>query len=140
MIQVTPNISIDEDEFQEEFIHSSGPGGQNVNKVTSAVKLRFNVYSASLSEKVRQRLIKIAGNRVTQDGTIIIDARRFRSQSANRQAAIERLCELIRKADLEPQIRHKTRPTLTSKERRLDMKHQHSEIKKIRRHISDAQD
>jgi ribosome-associated protein len=140
MIQVTPNISIDESEFQEEFIRSSGPGGQNVNKVTSAVKLRFNVYSASLSEKVRQRLIKIAGNRVTQDGTIIIDARRFRSQSANRQAAIGRLCELIRKADLEPQIRYKTRPTLNSKERRLDMKHQHAEIKKIRRQISDAQD
>jgi ribosome-associated protein len=140
MIQVTPNISIDESEFQEEFIRSSGPGGQNVNKVTSAVELRFNVYSASLSEKVRQRLIKLAGNRMTQDGTIIIDARRFRSQSANRQAAIGRLCELIRKADLEPQIRYKTRPTLSSKKRRLDMKHQHSEIKKIRRQIPDAQD
>jgi ribosome-associated protein len=133
MIQITPAIAIDENELKEEFIRSSGPGGQNVNKVSSAVQLRFDIHSPSLPEEVRQRLIKLAKSRITEEGVLIIDARRFRSQPANRQAAIERLSDLIREAALEPQVRHKTRPTLASKQRRLETKHIRSRTKNLRR-------
>lgn len=139
MIQITPAIAIDDNEIQEEFIRSSGPGGQNVNKVSSAVQLRFNIYSPSLPEEVRLRLIKLAKGRINEEGALIIDARRFRSQPANRQAALNRLCELIREAAEEPRIRYKTRPTQASKHRRLETKHHRSETKNLRRPMS-AQD
>jgi ribosome-associated protein len=137
MIQVTPEIAIDESEIQEEFIRSSGPGGQNVNKVSSAVQLRFSIHSPSLPDEVRERLIKIAGGRINEEGVLIIDSRRFRSQPANRQAAVQRLCDLILEAAQEPRIRKKTRPTLASKNRRLEIKHQHSETKRLRRSSPD---
>jgi ribosome-associated protein len=133
MIHITPTITIDESEIQEIFVHASGPGGQNVNKVATTVQLRFDVAnSRSLPEEVRKRLISLAGNRITEDGILIIDARRFRTQGRNREDATDRLVELIRNAAQRPKIRRKTRPTLTSKIRRLDSKHRVAEIKRVR--------
>jgi len=134
MIHITSTISIGENELKEEFIRSSGPGGQNVNKVSTAVRLRFDALgSLSLSEPVRKRLKSLAGERMTKEGELIIDARRFRTQKANRDDAIKRMIELIRKAAKEPGIRHRTKPTYGSKLRRLDAKHHHTEIKQSRR-------
>jgi ribosome-associated protein len=136
MIQVTHNISIDDGEIQEEFIRSSGPGGQNVNKVATAVQLRFNVAnSPSLSDDVRQRLILLASSRITEDGILIINAQRFRTQRRNRQDAMERLVELIRKAAQKPKVRRKTRPTLASEMRRLETKQRRARTKKLRQSI-----
>src|SRR4030065_462651 len=115
MIQVTPGIAIDENEIHQEFIQTSGPGGQNVNKVATAVQLRFDVAnSPSLPYEVRERLLSLGGRRVTKEGVLIIDARRFRSQEVNRQDAMERLVELHRKAPQKPQTRRKTKPTRPS--------------------------
>ena len=137
MIHITRNIRIDEGEIQHEFIRSSGPGGQNVNKVATAVQLRFDVAnSLSLPDDVRIRLIRLAGRRISEDGILIIDARRFRTQERNRKDAIGRLVGLIRKAAEKPKTRLKTRPTLTSKRRRLQAKRRHSEIKRMRRAVS----
>lgn len=134
MIRITENISIKENEIQEEFILSSGPGGQNVNKVATAVKLRFDAaHSPSLPEEVRDRLMHLAGKRLTEEGVIVIDARRFRSQDRNRQDARERLAALIRQAVARPKPRRKTRPTAASQERRLEEKHRRSKIKRVRR-------
>ena len=134
MIPVTTSIALDENELRMDFIRASGPGGQNVNKVSTAVQLRFNAAgSPSLPDEVRQRLLSLAGSRITDKGELIIEARRFRTQAANRQDAIERLVQLIRQAAEKPAVRHATRPTLASKKRRLETKKRHSETKRLRR-------
>jgi ribosome-associated protein len=134
MIQVTRHIAIDEREIEQHFIRASGPGGQNVNKVATAVQIRFDVvHSRSLPDEVRRRLISLAGRRVTKDGILVIDARRFRTQERNRQDAIDRLLTLIRAAAVRPKRRRKTKPTLASKQRRLEAKRQRSVIKRGRR-------
>ncbi len=136
MIHITRTIAIDESEIQQEFIRASGPGGQNINKVATAVQLRFDVgNSPSLPDDVRERLIRLAGRRITGDGVLIIDARRFRMQERNRQDAIDRLVELIRKAAEKPKVRRRARPTLASKRRRLEAKRRRSETKRMRRSI-----
>ncbi len=133
MIHITRTITIDESEIQEYFVRASGPGGQNVNKVATTVQLRFDVASScSLPEEVRKRLISLAGNRITEDGILIFDARRFRTQGRNREDAIDRLVELIRNAAQRPKIRRKTRPTLASKIRRLESKRRSAESKRVR--------
>lgn len=136
MIRITPAIVIDESEIQEDFVRASGPGGQNVNKVATTVQLRFDVaHSRTLPEEVRGRLISLAGNRITEDGILIIDARRFRTQGRNREDATNRLVELIRKASERPKIRRRTRPTLASKLRRLESKRRSAESKRGRRPV-----
>jgi len=137
MLVITPTIAIDEDEIQLEFIRATGPGGQHVNKAATAVQLSFDVgNSPSLRDDVRERLIRLAGNRMAKDGTLIITARRFRSQERNRQDAINRLVKLIQEAAEEPKLRRKTKPTLTAKQRRLDTKRQRSQTKRLRRQVS----
>ena len=134
MIQITENISIDDNEIHEEFIRSSGPGGQNVNKVATAVQLRFSVRtSPALTDEVRERLVQLAGKRITENGEIIITAKRFRIQSKNREDALNRLIELIRKASRSPKSRRRRKSSFVSKQRRLDDKRKRSEIKKQRR-------
>lgn len=134
MIQVTSTIALDESELTLEFIRASGPGGQNVNKVATAVQLRFDVAnSPSLTDDVRERLMRLAGRRMTKDGVLIIEARRFRTQEQNQQDAIERLVELVRQAAKKPRVRRKTRPTLASRRRRLEAKRRRSQKKRLRR-------
>ena len=134
MIQVTPEISIRERELRLDFIRSSGPGGQNVNKVATAVQLRFDVFrSPSLPEDVRRRLVRIAGKKVSKEGVLLIDARRFRTQERNRQDAVDRLIQWVRRAAEKPKKRVKTKPTLSSRERRLEGKRQRSETKRLRK-------
>ena len=141
MIHVTQAIVIDEREIHLEFVRASGPGGQNVNKVATSVQLRFDVEnSPSLPEEVRHRMIRLAGKKITSDGVLIIEAKRFRTQEKNRQDAIDRLIKLIIKASEKPKSRHKTKPTLASKKRRLDTKRHRSQIKSRRGCIHDYDD
>lgn len=141
MIRVTGKITIDERELKEEFVRASGPGGQHVNKVATAVKLRFDAAnSPSLPDDVRVRLIRLAGRRVTEEGVIVIDARQFRSQERNRQDARERLAALIRKAAEKPKSRRKTRPTAASRKRRLEDKRRRGATKKSRGRVVEGAD
>jgi ribosome-associated protein len=122
-----------EKEVAFEYIRSSGPGGQNVNKVATAVQLRFDITrSLYLKEEIKARLVKLGGKRVTDDGVLIIEAHRFRTQEQNREDAIQRFDELVAKAGEKPKVRHKTKPTKASKEARLRGKKRRGEIKKIR--------
>lgn len=134
MLAITPTLAIDESEISEEFVRASGPGGQNVNKVETAVQLRFNVLtSPSLPEWVRQRLRQLAGNRMTDEGELIIEAKRFRSQLQNREDARQQLADLIRQATIRPKTRRKTKPTAASQQKRLERKRQRSATKQQRR-------
>jgi len=133
MIYIAPDISIPESEIIEQFIRSSGPGGQNVNKVATAVQLRFDVKnSPSLSQHVRSRLMALAGKRLTENGLLIIEARRNRTQEQNRKDALEKFRALLQKASQKPKKRQKTKPTQASRQRRLDTKHHRSKIKRDR--------
>jgi len=132
MLEITHPIKIDERELTFEYIRASGPGGQNVNKVATAVQLRFDVRASSLPDDVKARLTSIAGKRVTSDGVLLIEAKRFRTQEGNREDAIQTLVELVRKSTVKPKKRAKTKPTKASKEKRLKEKKQRGEIKKNR--------
>ncbi|MFZ9500151.1 MAG: alternative ribosome rescue aminoacyl-tRNA hydrolase ArfB [Beijerinckiaceae bacterium] len=133
MIRVTRSIVLDESELEERFVRASGPGGQNVNKVASAVQLRFDAArSPALPDDVRARLMEMAGSRLTREGVIVISADRFRTQERNRADALERLVELIRAAAVRPAVRRATRPTLASKRRRLESKQRRAQTKRDR--------
>jgi ribosome-associated protein len=129
MIHVTPAITIREQELDERFVRASGPGGQNVNKVASAVELRFDVGASSLDEDVKARLIALAGKRIISGGVLLIDSREHRTQAQNRAAARERLAELVRRAAARPKSRKRTRPTRAARERRLVAKVRRARVK-----------
>jgi ribosome-associated protein len=134
MIRITPSISIGEDELEEHFIRASGPGGQNVNKLASAVQLRFDVRgSPSLSDDVRTRLERLAGRRLTREGVLVINAQRHRTQERNREDARERLFDMIRRAAVAPRVRRATKPTAAARQHRLESKKRRAAIKGLRR-------
>jgi ribosome-associated protein len=138
MIAVTDRISLDESELEFEFVLASGPGGQNVNKVSTAVRLKFDVRrSPSLPDAVRARLERLCGKRLTQDGVLVIAAQRFRSQIRNREDAIDRLVALIREAATPPKPRRPTRPTQASRRKRLEAKARRADVKRGRSGIAE---
>jgi ribosome-associated protein len=141
MIPIAHGLDLNEEELQFEFMRASGPGGQNVNKVSTAVRLRFNAKaSASLPDEVRQRLLRLAGRKADAEGVITIAARAKRTQEANRREAVERLVELIQKACVRPRSRRASRPTLASRERRLETKRRQSQTKQRRRSLGAGDD
>ena len=141
MIRVTPDIEIPEEHIRMDYVHASGPGGQNVNKLATAAQLRFDVAGCpTLSQDVKERLISLAGRRVSRSGVLLINARRHRSQEKNRKDALRRLTEMIQLAARPPKTRRKTKPTAASRRRRLDAKRRRSQTKQLRRRVdtSDA--
>jgi len=132
MIEITPSFSIDDGELQFTFVRSSGPGGQNVNKVATATQLRFDLNQSTLPGEVKERLRQIAANKITTEGELIIEAKRFRTQEQNREDALNHFVELLRRAFERPKPRRKTKPTAASQQRRLKQKKQRGEIKKSR--------
>lgn len=136
MIQITSTLQIDESELQFDYVRASGPGGQNVNKVATAVQLRFNVNVSSLPESIKHQLAKLAGKRITSDGVLIIEAKKHRTQEQNREDAIRRFVELVRKSTIKPKSRIKTKPTRSSHEKRIKAKKQRGAIKKNRQNKS----
>ena len=140
MIRITDSIGIEERELDERFVRASGPGGQNVNKVSTAVELRFDVGASSLPSDVKQRLIALAGSRMTGDDVLLIDSREHRTQAMNREAARARLVALLQHAARRPKVRRATKPKRAAKEKRLETKRQRSEVKSLRgrgRHDTD---
>lgn len=139
MLDITATFSIDESELQFAFVRSSGPGGQNVNKVATAVQLRFDVQKSSLPEDAKRRLIQLAGQRMTTEGNLLIEAKRFRTQEQNREDAIQRFVELVRKALVPPKPRKKTKPTAASKAKRVKAKKIKGDIKRLRQKSFDLE-
>jgi ribosome-associated protein len=138
LIPVAPGVELDERELEVCFLRASGPGGQNVNKVETAVQLRFNVAGADMPEDVRARLIRLAGQRMTKEGVLVIQAQQHRTRERNREDALDRLIALIREAAVPPKVRRATRPTLASKQRRLTAKTTRGRIKSLRQGRPDA--
>lgn len=132
MIEITPSLQIDERDLQIDYVRASGPGGQNVNKVATVAQLRFDVPRASLPEEVKARLIQLAGKRINREGILLIEAKRYRTQEQNREDALRRFVELVRKALIPPKRRKKTSPTQASREERLKEKKRRGEIKRLR--------
>ncbi len=131
-MRITPTIAIPETELEERFVRASGPGGQNVNKVSTAVELRFDVAASALPAEIKERLVRLAGKRLTADGTLVIDSREHRTQAQNRDAARARLAALIAAAARKPRRRRPTRPTAASREKRLQSKKRRAEVKALR--------
>ena len=139
MIEITPTFHIDERELEFDFVRASGPGGQNVNKVATAVQLRFDATHSTLPEEAKKRLMQLAGKRISSEGILLIEAKRFRTQEQNREDALQRFVELVQKALIPPKPRKKTKPTAVSKLKRLEAKKIKADTKRLRKKSFDIE-